>query len=125
EAAIGMAKNEIQVLPPFAGKKIGQITGEAQGLGLVEKDSYDGRTGRKFPKKAMIGVMHFLRLEHTSTSKYKACSTGDSAINPRTLQINGKPGGAQKVSELGSWCLNSYGADGLLDTLFTVQCDDV
>lgn len=125
EAAIGMAKNEIQVLPPFSGKKIGQITGEAQGLGLVEKDIYDGRTGRKFPKKAMIGVMHFLRLEHTSTSKYKACSTGDSAINPRTLQINGKPGGAQKVSELGSWCLNSYGADGLLDTLFTIQCDDV
>lgn len=122
---IGMKTGVVQVLPPFSGTKIDEIIERSEELGLVEQDIYDGRTGRKFDKKGVIGVMHFLRLEHIATSKYNACSDGANVTNQRTMQLNKGPGGGQRISELTTWCLNSYGADHLFDTLWTVQSDDI
>lgn len=122
---IGMNKNEIQVLPPFSGVQISEIVKNAEELGLVEMDVYDGRTGQKFDKKGTLGVMHFLRLEHIATSKYNACSDGANMVNQRTMQVNRGPGGGQRISEMTSWCINSYGATKLLDSLMTIQSDDV
>ncbi len=122
---IGMKTGEVQVLPPFSGVQISEICKHAEELGLTEMDVYDGRTGRKFDKKGTLGVMHFLRLEHIATSKYNACADGADVINQRTLQANRSAGGGQRISELTTWCLNSYGATTLLDSLMTVQSDDV
>ncbi|MEG2376776.1 MAG: hypothetical protein RSC43_00310, partial [Clostridia bacterium] len=122
---IGKETGVIQILPPFSGTKIEDIISRSEELGLVERDIYDGRTGRKFDKKGIIYIMHFLRLEHIATSKYNACSDGDNTTNQRTLQLNNSPGGGQRISELTTWCLNSYGADHLFDTLWTVQSDDL
>lgn len=122
---IGMKTGEVQVLPPFSGVQISEIVKRSEELGLTEMDVYDGRTGKKFDKKGTLGVMHFLRLEHIATSKYNACSDGAEVINQRTLQVNRDSGGGQRISELTSWCINSYGATALLDSLMTIQSDDV
>lgn len=122
---VGFNKDEVQVLPPFSGVQISEIVKNAEELGLVEMDVYDGRTGQKFDKKGTLGVMHFLRLEHIATSKYNACSDGANMVNQRTMQVNRGPGGGQRISEMTSWCINSYGATKLLDSLMTIQSDDV
>ena len=122
---IGMKTGEVQVLPPFSGVQISEIVKRSEELGLTEMDVYDGRTGKKFDKKGTLGVMHFLRLEHIATSKYNACSDGAEVVNQRTMQVNRDSGGGQRISELTSWCINSYGATALLDSLMTIQSDDV
>lgn len=121
----GATDGEIQILPPFSGSTVKEVIEASKASGFKEKIIYDGRTGRRFDQKAAIGYMHFLRLEHIATSKFNACSDGDSTRNRRTMQPNRGPGGGQRVSELCTWCLNAYGANTLLDTLFTVQSDDI
>lgn len=123
--AIAEKTGEIQIIEPFAEESVEEITALARQYGLVEKDIYDGRTGLKFEKKAMLGDMYMLRLTHTNTSKFNATSNCQDNINARTMQPAKGPGGGQRMSELCTWCLMSYDADATLSTLFTAQSDDL
>lgn len=124
ESQLGRTKGEIQIAPPFSKLNVGELLSEAAKYGVVEKDIYDPRTGAKFPKKAFIGTMYMLRSLHTSTSKYNATGVCLDNVNQRTGQPNRGRGGGQRISEMATWCYNSYGASNVLDALFTVQSDD-
>ena len=62
--AIGIAKNEVQIIEPFSEMDIEKILEEAKQYGLVEKPYYNGFTGRLSDKKMFIGNMLFYRSEH-------------------------------------------------------------
>lgn len=123
--AVAEKTGEIQILEPFSENSVEEIASLAEKYGIVEKEIYDGRTGLKFEKKAMIGNMYMLRLTHTHTSKFNATSNCNSNINARTMQPARGPGGGQRMSELCTWCLMSYDAEDTLSTLFTAQSDDI
>lgn len=123
--AIAEKTGEIQILEPFADITMESIAALAESCGIVEKDIYDARTGLKYPKKAMIGNMYMLRLQHTSTSKYNATSDCKGHISARTGQPQSGSGGGQRMSELCTWCVTAYGARKTLDSLFTVQSDAI
>lgn len=128
EAALGMygfKTGEIQILEPFSDIDPEALMEKLKAAGVCETDVYDGRTGLKYPRKAMMGIMHFVRSEHVSLSKYNACASANDKISPRTNQPTKSRGGGQKYSELTTWCLNSYGATNIMDTLFTLQSDDI
>lgn len=125
--AIAHKTGELMLLPAFDAINVENLLNRARSLGLIEKDIYDGRTGRKFDKKGIMGYMHMLRLEHTHTSKYNAAGDISSAdkINAKTMQPTSGKGGGQKISEMCSWCFSSYGSDTTLETLFSVQSDSI
>lgn len=121
--AIAEKTGEVQILKPFDKVSINDIVKRSAELGIVEQVAYDGRSGRKFGKKAMVGSMYFLRLEHTSTSKFNALGAAHS-YSTRTLQPKGGKGGGQRISELCTWAFHAYCAETVLDTLFTAQSDN-
>ena len=123
--AIAEKTGKIQILEPFANVTMDQIAELAKECGVVEKDIYDARTGLKYPRKAMIGNMYMLRLQHTSTSKYNATSDCKGHISARTGQPQSGSGGGQRMSEMCTWCVTAYGARRTLDSLFTVQSDAI
>lgn len=116
---------KIQILEPFANRSVEDIAALAKEYDLVEKDLYDARTGLKYPRKAFIGNMYMLRLEHISTSKYNATSDCKGHMSARTGQPQGGAGGGQRMSELCTWCVTAYGATTTLDSLFTAQSDAI
>ncbi len=122
--AISRKTGKIEVLEPFSSAAdIHDLMKRAEDLGLVEQDVYSGTTGVKLDKKALVGNMYFLRVEHTSTSKYNATGDCKHNISNRTNQPVRCAGGAQRVSEMGTWCLLSMNASDLLESLFSVQSD--
>lgn len=121
---ISRKTGKLEVLEPFSSKgNIKDIIKRAEELGCVEQDVYSGTTGLKLERKALVGTMYFLRVEHTSTSKYNATGDCHENISNRTNQPMRCSGGAQRVSEMGTWCLLSMNATKLLDSLFSVQSD--
>lgn len=121
---ISRKTGKLEVLEPFSSKgNIQEIIKRAEELGCVEQDVYSGTTGLKLERKALVGSMYFLRVEHTSTSKYNATGDCHENISNRTNQPMRCSGGAQRVSEMGTWCLLSMNATKLLDSMFSVQSD--
>lgn len=128
EAALGaraVHEGVIQLLEPFNDLPMDELLEQLKSSGVVLEDVYDGRTGMKMPRQGMIGVMHFIRSEHVSLSKYNACSSANDKLSPRTGQPVKAGGGGQKYSELTNWCLESYGASCVIDTLTAFQSDDI
>lgn len=121
--AIGKKRDEACIMEPFAKISISDLIKNAEKYGIREKEIYDGRTGLKYAKPALIGNMYMLRLEHTDTSKYNAASDCRSLISPRTNQPCRGHGGGQRISEMGTWCFIASGAEDALSSLFTVQSD--
>lgn len=122
--AVSRKTGKIEVLEPFTSKiNIMELLKRNEEFGLVEQDVYSGTTGVKLDKKAFIGNMYFLRVEHTSTSKYNATGDCREYISNRTNQPMRCSGGAQRISEMGTWCLLSMNANKLLQSLFSVQSD--
>lgn len=121
---ISRKTGKLEILEPFSSKgNIKDIIKRAEELGCVEQDVYSGTTGLKLERKALVGTMYFLRVEHTSTSKYNATGDCHENISNRTNQPMRCSGGAQRISEMGTWCLLSMNATDLLDSLFSVQSD--
>jgi DNA-directed RNA polymerase beta subunit len=122
--AVAESTNEVQLLPAFDTHDFEEIMNQAKVTGVTETVIYDGRTGEPYPKKAFIGVMHFLRNKHVATSEFGVCGN-----ITRRKRSNGQPPrgahGGQSISELSANCFHSYNAEGVYDTLFTVQSDDV
>ena len=122
--AISQVTGKMEILEPFSSDtNIDVIAQRAQELGLIEQDVYSGSTGLKLDQKAFIGNMYMLRVEHTSTSKYNATGDCSNMISKRTNQPLRGSGGAQRISELGTWCLLAMDATDLLNSFFSVQSD--
>ena len=121
---VGAKSKEVQFMEPFAADTIDDILRAAKNMNVVESDIYDGRTGRKYDRKAFIGNMYFLRSSHTSTSKHNACGLTDVKRNNVSLQPVRGAGGGQRVGEMFANAIRGHGATKVLDAFFTTQSDD-
>ncbi|MBF0405838.1 MAG: DNA-directed RNA polymerase subunit beta [Candidatus Riflebacteria bacterium] len=86
---------------------------------------YDGRTGDRFHKKIMVGMIYILKLAHLVDDKMHARSTGPySLVTQQPLGGKAQFGG-QRFGEMEVWALEAYGAAHVLQELLTVKSDDV
>ena len=86
---------------------------------------YDGRSGRPYDNKIMVGIMYILKLSHLVDDKIHARSTGPySMITQQPLGGKAQFGG-QRFGEMEVWALEAYGAAYCLQELLTIKSDDV
>ncbi|MBI3039005.1 hypothetical protein HYY75_08150 [bacterium] len=86
---------------------------------------FDGRSGERFHKKIMTGMIYMLKLAHLVDDKIHARSTGPySLVTQQPLGGKAQFGG-QRFGEMEVWALEAYGAAHTLQELLTVKSDDV
>lgn len=130
EAMLGWAfdqTGQVEIVEPFTRKSVDYAFNRVEELGLKPQTVYDGRTGQPFPRPMYYGIMYVNRLEHMVANKIHSTNLIGGNLNPVTLQ--GKAGrkndGAQKVSELNTWAHLAHNAPAVLESLFSLQGDDV
>lgn len=89
--------------------------------GFDEQTIYDGETGLPYPKKMLIGVMHMYKLLHIAERPAKVIG---SAINS-VQEVSQQPRNGQRISELQVNAFIAHGATRTLDSLFSIQADDI
>ena len=88
-------------------------------------DLYDGRTGKKFPRKITVGYKYVIKLHHIADEKVHARSTGPyTAVTQQPLGGKAQMGG-QRFGEMEVWALESHGAPYALQEMLTIKSDDV
>jgi DNA-directed RNA polymerase subunit beta len=85
----------------------------------------DGRSGKYFRQKVMVGYLYMLKLHHLVDDKIHARSTGPySLVTQQPLGGKAQFGG-QRLGEMEVWALEAYGAAYTLQEMLTVKSDDV
>ncbi|MBU0975209.1 DNA-directed RNA polymerase subunit beta, partial [Patescibacteria group bacterium] len=97
-----------------------------KGIDLRNKlDLYDGRTGKKFPEKIVIGPRYMLKLKHLADDKLHARSTGPyTMVTQQPLGGKAQFGG-QRFGEMEVWALEAHNAPNVLQEMLTIKSDDV
>lgn len=86
---------------------------------------YDGRTGERMDRRAVIGYIYMLKLSHLVADKIHARSIGPySLVTQQPLGGKAQMGG-QRFGEMEVWALEAYGAAHVLQEILTVKSDDV
>jgi DNA-directed RNA polymerase subunit beta len=115
-------------IPPFAELNTDQLKDMAKkkGIEYVEKQTlYDGRTGMPFKKKILVGPRYYLKLNHLSSDKIHARSTGSYTLVTQQ-PLGGKAQfGGQRFGEMEVWALEAHAAIYNLQELLTIKSDDV
>lgn len=116
------------VVPPFAELDLDQMDEELKkgGMEVSEKVSlYDGRTGEKFQSGVVVGPRYIVKLNHLSSDKIHARSTG--AYTMVTQQpLGGKAQfGGQRFGEMEVWALEAHAVPNVLHEMLTIKSDDV
>ncbi len=114
--------------PVFDGADEEQIRRELEGAGLPLDGKvylYDGRTGERFDRPTVVGIIYMLKLAHLVEDKIHARSTGPySLVTQQPLGGKAQFGG-QRFGEMEVWALEAYGAANTLQEMLTVKSDDV
>ncbi len=99
---------------------------DKKGYNMDQKvDLYDGRTGKKFPRKVAVGQKYVLKLHHIADEKLHARSTGPyTLVTQQPLGGKAKMGG-QRFGEMEVWALEAHGAPNALQEMLTIKSDDV
>jgi len=115
-------------IPPFAELDIDKLKkmAKAKGIEYLEKQTlYDGRTGEPFKQKILVGPRYFLKLNHLSSDKIHARSTGSYTLVTQQ-PLGGKAQfGGQRFGEMEVWALEAHAAIYNLQELLTIKSDDV
>jgi DNA-directed RNA polymerase subunit beta len=127
-AAKASKLKEKVVIPPFAELDLEKLNKELAKKGEVFEDKvtlYDGRTGEKFHSKVVVGPRYVLKLNHLSSDKIHARSTG--AYTMVTQQpLGGKAQfGGQRFGEMEVWALEAHAVPSVLHEMLTIKSDDV
>ncbi len=86
---------------------------------------YDGCTGERFDRPAVVGYIYMLKLSHLVADKIHARAVGPySLVTQQPLGGKAQMGG-QRFGEMEVWALEAYGAAYLLQEMLTVKSDDV
>jgi DNA-directed RNA polymerase subunit beta len=86
---------------------------------------FDGRTGRPFDQKVVVGYIYMLKLGHLVADKIHARAVGPySLVTQQPLGGKAQYGG-QRFGEMEVWAMEAYGAAYALQELLTVKSDDV
>ena len=98
---------------------------QAEECNISQQTLYNPKTGEPYREKAFIGTMHIVRSTHTCFSKYMAMGShkGKTSINFQPTREGAEH--AQRISEMTTWCYRAAGAEEVLNSLFTVQSDDL
>ncbi len=131
ETELGWAANELNIIvetPIFDGAAEKDIRELMKKAGLPEDSKtvlYDGRTGKPFENRVMVGYIYMLKLAHMVDDKIHARSTGPySLVTQQPLGGKAQFGG-QRLGEMEVWALEAYGAAYTLQELLTVKSDDM
>lgn len=119
-------QGKICIATPFKENTIEYIKEQMKKSDVHNKIMIDGRTGRPFYRPIYVGFMYMFKLEHMVNKKINSISF-TNAINPITNQpLKGasKEGG-QAFSEYEMWCMISSNAKAPLNSLFSLQSDDI
>jgi DNA-directed RNA polymerase subunit beta len=120
--------NEKFSFPLFEGMNVEWLEKEMKkkGFKIDQKvDLYDGRTGKKFPRKITVGIKYSLKLHHIADEKVHARSTGPyTAVTQQPLGGKAQRGG-QRFGEMEVWALEAHGAPYALQEMLTIKSDDV
>ncbi len=104
------------------------IQEELKKAGLPEDGKvklFDGRTGKAFDRRVMVGEVYMLKLNHLVEDKVHARSIGPySLITQQPLGGKAQFGG-QRFGEMEVWALEGYGARHILQEMLTIKSDDV
>jgi DNA-directed RNA polymerase subunit beta len=116
------------VIPPFAELELEKLDIELdkKGYKFTEKVTlYDGRSGEKFHGQVVVGPRYVLKLNHLSSDKIHARSTG--AYTMVTQQpLGGKAQfGGQRFGEMEVWALEAHAVPNVLHEMLTIKSDDV
>ena len=86
---------------------------------------FDGCTGERFDRPAVVGYIYMLKLSHLVMDKIHARAVGPySLVTQQPLGGKAQRGG-QRFGEMEVWALEAYGAAHLLQEILTVKSDDV
>jgi DNA-directed RNA polymerase subunit beta len=120
--------NEKLAFPIFEGENIEWVKKELKkhDAEMAEKeDLYDGRTGKKFPRKVTVGQKYVLKLHHIADEKVHARSTGPyTAVSQQPLGGKAQMGG-QRFGEMEVWALEAHCAPYALQEMLTIKSDDI
>ena len=120
--------NEKLAFPIFEGENLKWLEKELvkKGEKMEEKiDLYDGRTGKKFPRKVTVGTKYVLKLHHIADEKVHARSTGPyTAVSQQPLGGKAQMGG-QRFGEMEVWALEAHCAPYALQEMLTIKSDDI
>jgi len=99
---------------------------EKKGVSTEERvDLYDGRDGRKFPKKVKVGPKYMNKLKHIAGLKIHSRSTGPyTLVTQQPLGGKAQMGG-QRFGEMEVWALEAHGVPNILQEMLTIKSDDV
>jgi len=114
--------------PVLAGATEADIKEEFKKVGLPEDGKIqlrDGRTGEPFDRKATVGYIYMMKLNHLAEDKIHMRSIGPySLITQQPLGSKAQFGG-QRFGEMEVWALEGYGAAHILQEMLTIKSDDV
>jgi DNA-directed RNA polymerase subunit beta len=131
ETHLGWAAHELKyraITPIFVGASEDDIKNELKAAGLPEDGKvtlYNGRTGKPFDQKVMVGYKYMMKLTHMVEDKLHMRSIGPySLITQQPLGGKAQLGG-QRFGEMEVWALEGYGAAHTLQEMLTIKSDDV
>jgi DNA-directed RNA polymerase subunit beta len=114
--------------PIFTGASEDDIKNALKEAGYPEDGQiaiFDGRTGKPFDRKATVGIIYMLKLNHLVVDKLHMRSIGPySLITQQPLGGKAHLGG-QRFGEMEVWGLEGYGAAHTLQEMLTIKSDDV
>ncbi|MFP3039878.1 MAG: DNA-directed RNA polymerase subunit beta, partial [Candidatus Hodgkinia cicadicola] len=86
---------------------------------------YDGLTGLAFDKKTTVGIVYIFKLNHLVDNKMHARSVGRySNVTQQPLKSRAH-GGGQRLGEMETWALQSYGTAYVIKEMLTAKSDDI
>lgn len=131
ETILGMAAKKLDkkfALPVFDKISEEVLKGELEKAGFTSDgkfDLFDGRTGKKYEKQALVGIGYILKLIHMVEDKFHARSTGPySLVTQQPLGGKSQMGG-QRFGEMEVWALESHRVPYTLQEMLTIKSDDV
>ena len=131
ETYIGMAANKLNIkvaAPVFDQIAEDTLTKQMRQANLPVEGKFtlfDGKTGRPFENKIMVGYEYILKLAHMAKDKIHARSTGPySLVSQQPLGGKAQMGG-QRFGEMEVWALEAHRAAYALQEMLTIKSDDI
>ncbi len=115
-------------VPPFTGifeDKLQEML-KKEKIDWSEKVTlYDGRTGLPYDQKVNVGPRYILKLNHLSSDKIHARSTGPYTVVTQQ-PLGGKAQfGGQRFGEMEVWALEAHAVPMVLQEMLTIKSDDI
>lgn len=125
---IAQSNNWHIVAPVFEKIEEKFISDELKKMGIPSDGKvtlYDGKTGKKFDRRVLVGTGYIMKLIHMVEDKFHARSVGPySLVSQQPLGGKSQMGG-QRFGEMEVWALESHRVPATLQEMLTIKSDDV